>query len=43
MFDAKSEKQAAFSGPSAVARPHQPHGLRKPLLTTKAPVGFVLF
>ena len=38
IFDAKSEKQAAISGPNAAVRPHQPHGLRKPLLTAKAPV-----
>jgi hypothetical protein len=40
MFDAKSEKQPAISGPSGTVRPHKPHGLRKPLLTVKAPVDF---
>jgi hypothetical protein len=40
MLDAKSEKQPAISRPSGTVRPHQPHGLGKPLLTAKAPVDF---
>jgi hypothetical protein len=42
MFDAKSDKQPAISGPSGTVRPHQPHGSRKPLLTGKAPGDFCI-